>query len=275
MAPMLTPLRSFGSCVFAGALLSLVIGCGAIIIPGVPQGTTTTYGSLTGDWVFQITPTSGNTPFTSLAGYIDQASSSGTSSSLTAAFQAQSPASCYDGATLVPFYGDIQTTSVSLNSFDVNAQFMTITATKNSAGTSLTGTYAINGGCANGAAGNVTGTRYAAMNGTYSGTAGPGAVQLTLAESTTGTGSGTFLITGSATFAGVSCFTSGTLSGTAGSILGNVATLNFTTNEASQSTIQVKGTIDPLASVFTVSSMQVTGGGCAGSLGAGTLQLQQ
>jgi hypothetical protein len=268
-------LSSFCSQVFAGFLLLLVTGCGAIIIPFGPPGTpVTSYGSLTGDWVFQATPTSGSAPFASMAGYIDQAQASNGTSSSTAAFQLQSPSSCYLGATLVPWYGDVETTTFNLNSFDVNAQFITVTGTKNSTGTTLTGTYSIAGGCANGAAGTITGTRYAPMNGTYSGTGTPGAVQLTLAESATGTGSGTFLITGTATFGGISCFSSGTLSGTSGSILGNAAILDFTTNEAAQSQLVLTGTIDPLASTFTVSSMQVTGGNCSGNLGTATLQHQ-
>jgi hypothetical protein len=272
---MFLSLRSFCSAVFAGILPLFLLGCGTTIIPGVPQGTVTSYGSLTGDWVFQATPTAGSAPFASMAGYIDQAQSSHGVGSSTAAFQLQSPDNCYLGATLVPWYGDVESTTFNLYSFDVNAQYITITGTKNSEGTQLTGTYSVAGGCANGAAGNLTGTRYAAMSGTYSG-AGQGSqtVQLTLSESATGTGSGTFLITGSGTFGGISCFTGGTLSGTSGTVLGNAVTLDLTTNEAAQSQIVISGTINTTATLFTVSSMQVTGGSCSGNLGAATLQLQ-
>lgn len=244
----------------------MAVGCTAFLIPFEQQSQTITYSTLTGDWVFQATSTSGPVAFVSMAGYINQAQSSGGTSDATAAFQLQSPGNCYVGATLVPWYGDVESPNFNLYSFDVNAQFITVTGTRNSAGTILTGTYAIDGGCANGAAGNFTATRYAAMNGSYASAAQSSvAVQLNLSESATGTGSGTFLITGSGSFGGVSCFTGGTLSGTSGSILGNAVTLDFTTNEATPSTLVVSGTIDPAASVFTVSSMQVSGGSCSGT----------
>jgi hypothetical protein len=263
---------------FAGALsllLMFVVGCGANIIPGTLQTSPNDYSTLTGDWVFQITPTSGAAPFVSMAGYIDQGSPANTSSN-TAAFQLQSPGDCYQAATLIPWYGDVTSNNFDLYSFDVNAQFVTITGTKNSSGTVLNGTYSIAGGCANGATGTITATRYAPIHGTYGGPIGQSSrtAKLTLGESATGTGSGNFLLTGSADFSGISCFTSGTLSGTAGSILGNTVNLDFTTNEAPASQVVLAGTIDPQASALTVTSLQVTGGNCSGSLGAATLQKQ-
>lgn len=233
--------------------------------------------TLTGNWVLQTTPTSSIAPFASLSGFINQETTKyGASNSLTAALEAQ-PDTCYLGADLIPLIGSVKGVDVGLHSFDVNGQYLTITGTGDSSGTTLTGTYSISGGCAKGAAGTFTGTRYGLLTGNYTGTFGANSAagtQMSLTQNVLGTGSGNFFVTGTATFSGISCFNSGTLTGGDGSIIGNTVQLNFTTNDANGAQVLVSGTINTTADTFTVSAAEVNGGGCAGSLGQATLTLQ-
>lgn len=269
-------------CCAALVLSAVLTGCttsGTPILGGVGGGggTNPTYHSLTGNWVLQITPTAGGSQFTQLAGFINEATSaSGGKYSTTAAFQDQPSSSCYTGADFIPLYGNVTgTATLFLYSFDVEGQFVTINATGDATLTHMTGTYSIGGGCADGASGTLTGTRYAVLKGTYSGalTGNSGeSVQLTVAQNTAGTGRGNFFVSGSAVFQGFSCFTSGTMAASAGSIVGNAVQLAFTANDGS--TVTFSGTIDPTASTMTITSTQVQGGSCAGSLGGATLTLQ-
>jgi hypothetical protein len=233
--------------------------------------------SLTGNWVLETTPTSSISPFTSLSGFINQETMNyAASNAVTAALEAQ-PDTCYLGADLIPLSGTVKGVNLGLHSFDVNGQYLTISGTSDSNGSHLTGTYSVAGGCANRAAGTFTGTRYAVLTGSYAGTFSANrayAVQMTLTQNVLGTGSGNFFVSGTATFAGISCLTSGTMTGGAGSIIGNTVQLDFTTNDANGAQVLVSGTIDPTAKIFTVSTATVNGGSCAGSLGQATLTLQ-
>lgn len=235
------------------------------------------YAFLTGNWVFATTPTASPTPFTGLSGFIDeQDQDPGTNDVATAALQAQ-PSNCYLGADTIPLEGTVQGTALGLHSFSVNGQYVTINATKNSTATTLTGTYSVSGGCANGAAGTITGTRYAILNGTYTGsfTNSPAqGLQLAVSQNTQGTGSGNFFVSGTAAFTGISCFTTGTMAADNGSIIGNMVVLTYTTNDPSGAQVVLSGEINPTASTLTLSSAVVTGGSCAGALGGATLALQ-
>lgn len=268
----LTPCRARLALFSAGAglLLAAIDGC-------TTQRTPIVSTSLTGNWVLQTTPNAGTTPFTSLAGFIDQETQTyAASNSITAALEAH-PSTCYLGADLIPLTGALSGTSLGLYSFDVNGQYLKVSATSNSAGTALTGTYSVAGGCANGAAGTFSGTKYAVLKGTYAGSLTSDSartLQLTLAQNVLGTGSGYFFVSGSATFGGFSCFTSGTMASTEGSIIGDAVQLDFTTNDAAGSHLLLTGTIDQTATTLTVASGTVTGGSCSGSLGQAILKLQ-
>jgi hypothetical protein len=236
------------------------------------------FASVDGNWVFTMTTTSGAAPFSALDGYIND-EANGT---VTAAFQAQvsqQDSPCYLGAETLPLQGALTGTQLGLYSFSDNGQYLSVTGTENSTGTQLTGTFKISGGCAKNVSGTLTGTHYDVLNGTYSGAFAANSsysAQLTLQQNTLGTGSGNFFVGGSAAFTGISCFTSGTMPQTQGSIIGNAVQLQFTTNEtgASSSTVSITGTIDPLAKTLTVTSSSITGGNCAGNLGTGTFSLQ-
>jgi hypothetical protein len=235
------------------------------------------YIYLTGNWQIETTPTTAPTPFTALAGFInEQGQNPGVDDIATAALQA-TPSSCYVNAVTIPMQGSVEGKDLHLLSFSVNGQFLNITATKDATATHLTGAYSISGGCADGAAGTITGTQYASMTGTYSGSiSGNSAqtLQLKLSQFTQGTGDGVFLVTGSATVGGVSCLTQGTLASQDGSVIGSTVKLTMSTNDASGAQLVLSGSIDPTAATLTLSSVDITGGSCAGSLGAATLTQQ-
>ena len=262
--------------------LAGLAGCGgnvSIPVGGGPTGPTpANYMFLTGNWEIQATPTVGPTPFTALAGFInEQAQDPGTYDVTTGAFQA-TPSACYDSAITIPLQGATENTALKMGSFSVNGQYITLSATKDTTATHLTGTYSIAGGCAKGATGTLSGTRYAQLVGTYAGsingTTPAQTMALTLSQFVQGTGEGDFLISGNAVFTGSACFTKGTMAATAGSVLGSGVSLTFNTNDASGAQVVVNGTFDPGATTITATSVQVTGGSCATTYTGATLAKQ-
>ena len=245
-------------------------GCGAVIVSIPPQ----TFSDFTGNWVFQFTPTSGATEFTRLSGFINDVG--GSQDWATAALQG-TLSDCFAGQDFIPWYGNINGTAMNLYSFLITGDMLTITGNSNAAFTQFTGTYTLGGACAGGDAGNVVGTRYADLTGTYSGALSSSAgqnLQLDLTQNKVATGNGTFFVTGSARLAGFSCFTSATIASYAGTIVGSTVQLQFTTDESPSSTLTISGSIDPTADTLTANSIQVSGGDCAGSLGGASLTRQ-
>lgn len=264
------------------ALSSTLIGCSTSGYPLDGNPASVTYSGLTGNWEFTTAGTAGTLPFTALRGYLrEQAGDANQSHLTTAALQAEPASNCYDGATLVPLQGNTQSGKFAVQSFSVNGQYLDLVATEDSTITHLTGTFSVSGGCANGAAGTFTGIRYATIAGVYSGsltgTGGIQATELALQQQVQGTGDGLFLVTGSANISGNSCFTSGTLnaSGMDGNVSGSHFYLSFSTNDATGAKFVMRGTLDPLAQVLTVTSATVTSGACAGSLGTGSLDIRK
>ena len=238
-------------------------GCGSPV--GFSLGTNNA-ASLTGNWQFTATDATGAAAFTSFAGFIDQT----TAADLTAVFQVQ-PGTCYLGATTVPASGTVNGTTVSMSSFAINGQYVYITSSATATHNALTGTYQISGGCANGATGTISGTRYAPVTGTYTGSLGSPekTASLTLTQGPLGNGSGYSPVTGSATVKGVSCFTTATLNDNSGYVIGSSAQLTFTA--ADGESLAVLGTIDTQAKFITIASATISGGACAGSLGSGSV----
>lgn len=250
-------------------------GCGGTVGFAVDGGTTLpiSANSLTGGWVFKATPTTSPAPFVQLSGSLDERSATNNSNPLQALLQIQGPGSCYIGSVLLPLQGTVQKSAASLYSFEVNAQYLTITATADATNTTLNGTYSVGGGCANGAKGTISGTRYLPLKGPYGGTTTGGqstaTTTLSLTEAAQGNGDGSFTVTGTGQFQNLACFTSATI--TSGSVLGSAVHLVMSTNETAKSSVTVDGTFNPAATAINASSIVVTGGGCAGSLGTANL----
>lgn len=231
--------------------------------------------NVTGNWQIKFTPTNSPAPISSLSGYLSE-QGQGTTQFLTAALQAQTTG-CFADAATVPMYGGTSGSYVNLTSFAIDGQTLSINTQANAQGNQFSGIYSISGGCAAGAKGTATGTEYAPLTGTYTGSI-PGSspavtLSLSLSQETAGTGLGTFPLSGSAGFTGISCFSQGTLAAENGSVIGDTVTMEFTTN-AQGVEVQMTGTIDPAASTLTLSSIQINGGSCSGTLSTATLMRQ-
>ena len=220
------------------------------------------------------TATKGNVPFTGLSGFVNQLSVDATAQATSAAFLVTSTG-CYASTPTIPLSGNIQQANLSLVSFENDGQVLTLNAATNVTGTTLSGTYSVAGGCGDGNTGTISGTRYAALNGTYQGTLANDPTKkltLNLTQYVQGTGGGTFLITGSIAATGFSCFNTGSIPANGdGYVSGETAVLSFTTNDPGGAHLVLNGTFDVAASVLTVTSTQVTGGSCSGSYGSVSL----
>jgi hypothetical protein len=262
------------------AIIGCAAGCSTAGFTNGGSGTPpTTNPNLTGNWQIQITPTTGGSLFQSLSGFIyEEAGTAGTQQFTTSAFQIQAPTTCYLASQTIPSKGYSTGAVLSLRSFSVNGQFMVVNANIDSIGDNLTGTYVIDGGCANTATGTFTGVRYAQLTGTYSGpidgTNMTKTLQLSITQYVQGNGDGIFLATGSATFTGFPCFMTGTLPDTGGLISGSSARLTFNTPDPSGAQIVLVGTFDPTADTLTLTSINITSGSCEGSYGTATLKQQ-
>ena len=232
------------------------------------------YANMSGNWQLEATATSGSVPFNSLSGYVSELAVNATAHATQVAFLVTSNG-CFADTKTVPLSGNVEEPNISLSSFSIEGQVLTLTATKNEAATSLSGTYSVAGGCGDGEAGTITGLRYAPLTGTYTGPLASDPAKtltLNLSQYADGTGTGTFLVTGSASMTGFACFTSGTLGATgAGYVSGSMAVLTFNTNDPSGAQLALTGTFDTAASTLTVNSIQVTAGSCSGSYGNASL----
>jgi len=265
--------------------LAALTGCGSGIHdpnfdPNNPGGTTaptppTTYSN---NWELTTAattkPSSG--PLTKLTGSIISNTASGAAAnSITAVFRATS--GCYTGANIVPMAGTLSGTAFSARSFDVNAQFLTLTSTYSSTANSMTGTYNIGGGCADGEAGSVSGNRYAALTGTYTGSFTDSGtthnVSLVLTQSATPTGDGSFLVTGTGSLTNFTCFTSGAIAASS-NISGGDANLALSLTGPSNTAAQFTGRLSTDATMLTVNKLAITGSGCIGNFSGVVLKKQ-
>lgn len=234
-------------------------------------GSTITYPNSTGNWEMTATATKGVVPFSTIGGFINE-QATGSSHPTTGAFMVQSTG-CYAGIANIPMQGVIEGLRLHIVSFPLEGQTLDINGAKNTTSTQFTGSYTVTGGCGDGATGTITGTQYASLTGTYAGTfSGGQTISLTLSQFTLGTGDGVFLLGGSARLGGFTCFTSATMASSNGAVSGNTVVMNLAAS-ADQNIVS-SGTFDAAASKITLNSTQVTGGNCAGSLGAVTLSKQ-
>lgn len=243
-----------------------LMGCG---FGGVPiTGSPTTPSASSDNWEIMATPSNGVAAnrLSMLSGSI-LSSPSGSSTLAPAVFQAIS--GCYAAANVVPMDSTITNNVFQGRSFGVQAQYLSMTGNLNTAHDSMSGTYHIDGGCSNGELGAFTGTRYHALTGTYAGTITQAGSTYTVALNMTqgnATGTGQFLISGTANFKGFSCFTAGTIPVGSGYISGSNLTLSVTSSGGD--VIEMNGEIDPAATAVTSGNLVVTGGACSGQYGA-------
>ena len=224
--------------------------------------------NISGNWQFSTTSTAGM-PALTIAGRIDQSGRSVSGAVHVAG------GSCFDQQNVIGLSGTLTDGNVSLASAPVDGQVITfagnITIKANFPDT-LTGTYAINGGCANGDQGNVTGFSVGSIAGNWAGnltTAGGTTIQMSAQLAQDGASSeGSFGLTGTITFDGA-CFKSGTItSGTfpsASFILGTSVTLEIETDNGTIAFLATADSDGLISGNYTVS-----GGPCE-STGTGYL----
>jgi hypothetical protein len=257
--------------VFAAFTLLIFTGCGPdrFIVLTNPPGATTT----TGNWQITASTSSGTQPFSALTGSIvETASTTSGQSSLFAILQALQPGSCFDGLTTLPLEGNLTGQSFSLLSFSDSGQYLNLSGKIATDDNTLTGTFLIDDGCANGTKGSLSGTKISPLTGTYAGPStlgSAGTLSLTVSQDSFSDGIGYFHLSGTSTFAGVSCFTSGNLDSSQSTISGEQVLLTVTTNEPS--TVVMSGTLNPAATQLTLGSIQVVSGGCSGDAGTANL----
>ena len=271
----------------AAALACLTLVCAAVLTGcakngggGSGTGTAppsgpTDFTSLSGNWLLTGASKAATPAPITMSGVIAEQAATGASRFTTTVLQVQAP--CYANTQIVPLDGQTTAARYQAASFNVQGQILTLDAQPSADALQLTGTYAIMGGCADGQTGSFTGQRYADLTGTYVGTstAAPGKmVSIAVAQDDNGTGMGTFLLTGTAQFAGFSCFTSGQIPIGAGSISGSHALIQFTANDQAHSQIALDGQIDAAAQALTLTASGVIGGSCAGDLGQFVLHKQ-
>ncbi len=168
---------------------------------------------IAGNWQFSTTSVAGMAPAT-ISGGIAQ---SGSSVSGAAHLDGSK---CFDRLTTIGLTGALTGSNITLTSTTVDGQVTTLTGsvsddTLNGADSAFAGTYTIDGGCANGDHGNVTGIRIPfianILNGTFT-TSGGETFEVVGDEAQVGTASseGSFGITGTVTFS-TPCFSSGTI----------------------------------------------------------------
>ena len=219
------------------------------------------------NWQFSATSTVSGMPSLTIAGGITQ---SGSSVSGTVHVDGSS---CFDRLTAISLTGTVTGDNISLTSTPVAGQVTAFTGsiTDNAlTGTfspgQFTGTYTINGGCANGDQGNVTGIKigYIAnnLNGTFT-TSGSGTFDVTgnMAQDAGVSSEGSFGITGTVSFR-TSCFNSGTITrGTFPSnsfIMGRSVALKI---ETGNGTLAFLGT-ENLSTGEIIGNYTVSGGTC-------------
>lgn len=249
--------------------LLLLSGCGGggtTVSPSSPTSapSNSPVASVVSNWQFSTTSTVSGTPPLTIAGSI-----SVSGSSVSGAVHV-SGSNCFDRLTTVGLTGTLTGGNLSLTSASVAGQVATLTGTFSDPGTfspgQFTGTYAINGGCADGEKGNATGVKVLYIGNTLNGTfttseGGTFSVAGGIAQDSASSSAGSFVITGTVTFTS-SCFSSGTMaSGTfpSGSfIIGTSVAFEIAT---SNGTVAFLGTLNPATNEID-GGYTISGGTC-------------
>jgi hypothetical protein len=262
--------------------LVLLYGCGGERTPGSTPGSTSANSgpssdpppqglNIAGNWQFSTRSTAGTPPWT-IAGSISQ------SGSKVGSVLHVDGSSCFEQPTAIRLTGTLAGGNISLTSTPVRGQVITLAGTitkKDGFPYQLTGTYTIDGGCASGEQGSVTGDSVGAFNGSWYGnltTAGGADIHWGTDQlGQVGPSSeGSFGLTGNFNFDGA-CFNSGKLTpGTYPApsyILGTSVALKIPTDNG---TIAFVGTAGPDEGGLIRGTYTVTGGSCE-STGTGYL----
>ena len=184
-----------------------------------------------------------------------------------------SGSNCFVQLTTMGLTGTLTGSNISLTSTSVGGQVIAFTGSI--ANDALTGTYTINGGCANSDHGNVAGIRIplitSHLSGTFTTSGGETSdVVADMTQSSSASSAGSFGITGTVTFR-TSCFSSGTITSGAfpsGSfIIGTSVALEI---ETGNGTVAFLGTVNQDKSEIS-GDYTIFGGTCDQTTGTGVL----
>jgi hypothetical protein len=232
---------------------------------------TTPDTSLTGNWQFQAASTI-DAPFTSLSGFVNEEGIAGDATTTTASLQVQSTG-CFSGVKVLDFEGFTKSPLVELNSFPSDSQVISFDLNQQcTAGASLCGTYSVVGGCGDKATGTVIGTKYALLTGMFStSSTAPAGLQMTINQSAQGTGQGNFQVSGSMSFTGISCATSGTIDPTQSFLSGSTLQLVVTINAIGSPQLTMYANVNSAATTIALTNVTFAGSSCFQSLNAASL----
>ena len=165
-----------------------------------------TLNDIAGNWQFNVTSSVSGTSAFSLAGSVNQ------SGQIVASALHVSGSSCFDPLATMDLSGKQGGGKLSMSSALVDGQVVNFTG--NLTNYTLTGTYAITGGCADGDRGTVSGSKVlqipSSLHGTFTTSANSTFDAMIQLAEDSGNPDGTFGISGSATFS-AACFSSGAL----------------------------------------------------------------
>lgn len=173
----------------------------------------------------------------------------------------------------IPVTGTVSSAgALSLTSSAVQQQTVKLTGTM-SGGEIASGTYSVSGGCGNGEHGTITGFAVPSFTGTYSGTFASASGLVidttdTLTQSTTPSSDGSYTVSGSSTYTGSPCFTSGSIATSL--VVGGFVQVQITTGNG---LVLFTGTITDSTGNTITGNYSITGGspGCAGDSGTGSV----
>jgi hypothetical protein len=177
----------------------------------------------------------------------------------------------------VPITGNISGQTATVTSAAVASQ--TINATLTGSATSLNGTYIVTGtGCAGGDKGTLAGALVPSVSGTWKGAfvssvvANPTVITTAVITEGPADVNGLFSLTGTATYSGSPCFTSGTTA-TGSAISGRTNDVILKNDDGS--TVEFIGFLtNPASPTQMTGTYTVSGGLCNGDSGSGTLTKQ-
>ena len=244
------------------AVLALLAGVFVLALAGC--GATSNLNLTPGNWSMAGTPNGGGAGSVFYIG--GNLTQSGAKLTGTMEFISST---CYSFSQIVAFTGTVKGNNVKLTSANVGGEVLTITASGTS-GSALTGTYSIAGGIGcNGQTGTIAANPVASVSATWSGplvgdsNGDPNVMfAVALTEATTAATDGTFGLSGTLTYTGSTCSTSGTIDGTTSFIVGPYLLVNATTDDGGTLTYtaDLNNTASPTAT--TNSSYSVSGGNC-------------
>jgi len=263
-----SPCKRFASFLILSSIAILMTACGSkgsTTAPVNPPPPPSTYPTLTGNWSLSATSQVSSANYI-LGGYITN-----TNGTVTGTLHIINATTCFNIAQDLQITGTVSTSGAfTATSAAINSQVITISGTITS--TALTGgAYSIAGGCDTGDRGTVTGYAAPSYSHTYAGNFISTPSHITIATTIVATQSGPdtdgfYHISGTATFSGSPCFSSGTI--TTSEIAGSYMAIVITTASGN---IEFIG-YDTDSTGKTVSgTYEVEGGLCSGDYGTGSV----